>query len=66
MFIVVFQIKNGKINGEGIKTSLANMPGPKPYTNDIINECQAIENGDRCELAVQFVECMMNGVAKNG
>lgn len=60
------QIQNGKINGEGIKASLATSPGPKPFTNEIISQCQSIENPDRCELGVKFTECLMNAVAKNG
>lgn len=60
-FCVYSQIKDGKINGEGIK----NLPAPKPFTDEIINQCQSIGNPDRCELAVQFTECVMNGIAKN-
>lgn len=60
------QIKNGKINGEGIKSSLANSPGPKPFTNQMISACESIEDADRCELAVKFVECLMHGVANKG
>lgn len=63
-FLSLLQIKGGKVNGDGIKSSLANTAGPKPFSNDIINACQSIENPDRCELAVQFTECLMNEVAK--
>lgn len=56
------QIKDGKIDGSAIKQSLANS-GEKPFANEIIEECQSVTNADRCELAVQFTDCMIKGAA---
>lgn len=55
-------IKDGKIDASTIKQSVANS-GEKPFPNEIIEECLAIANADRCELAVQFTDCMIKGAA---
>lgn len=60
--VFVSQIKDGKIDSGAIKQSLANS-GEKPFPNEIIEECQSITSPDRCELAVQFTDCMIKGAA---
>lgn len=37
--------------------------GEKPFANDVIEACESINNADRCELAVQFTDCMIKAAA---
>lgn len=33
---------------------------------DIFNDCESIDDPDRCELAAKYMECSMNAAIKRG
>lgn len=56
-------MKNGKINGDVIKSKSASILGQ--FSNEIIDACEKlIKTTDRCELAVEFVQCVINRIAQ--
>lgn len=64
------QIKDGKINGDVLKANIlkehaGNEKAVGPV-NEVVAECQAINNPQRCELAYQLVDCLMKSYAKHG
>lgn len=45
---------------------MASSPGEKPFPNEAIDACSSVTNPDRCELAVQFAECVMKAASAGG
>ena len=60
-----FKIKDGKFNKPGFlnfaKTVVKDDPEVFDVSLDIANECENIQEADRCELAFQFMKCFMEG-----
>ncbi|XP_055298616.1 general odorant-binding protein 19d-like [Sitodiplosis mosellana] len=63
-------IKDGKINGDMLKANILKENGGNEKAagsvNEMVAECQGINNPQRCELAFQLMDCMMKSYAKYG
>lgn len=63
------QVKDGKIDDDALKAMMLKDHGgdekKAALVNEILGECQGINNPQRCELAFQLMDCLFKSHAKN-
>lgn len=62
------QIRDGKINAGALKAEIIMEHGGNEKAapvNEIVSDCEALHNSQRCELAFQLMDCVAKSYAKH-
>lgn len=61
------QIKDGKIVKDVLKANLLKEAGANDkIVNELVADCHALTNAQKCELASQLIDCLSKSNAKHG